>query len=234
MNNIKLFCIPHLGGSAANYYQWKLFFYDKIEICPIELAGRGERNKEPFYENFKEMILDVAEHIIQEKPKTYAFWGHSMGALIAYETSYNLLSQGFSPPAHIFFSGRNTPDIKDDIFFSNMNDETLLNKLNQIGGIPSAIYDYPELMSLFFSTVKADYTIMSTYGFNLHKSKLKSDISIFAGDTDITILYEKMYKWKLLTEKECNIHYFPGNHFYIEDNIESIFKLINQTLNKYL
>ena len=83
MKKIKLFCFPHLGGSASIYYQWKTMIHKNIEIIPIELAGRGERNKEPFCKNFKELLLDISIQITNNHLEKYAFFGHSMGALIA-------------------------------------------------------------------------------------------------------------------------------------------------------
>lgn len=236
MNDIKLFCFPHLGGSASIYYQWKTFFSTGIEICPIELAGRGERNKEPFYRNFEELIIDVANRIIDTNIKNcgaYAFWGHSMGALIAYEAAYFLMDHEMDAPVHIFFSGRNAPDIKDDMLTEDLDDDSFINRLNWLGGIPKAIFDYPELVSVILPVLKADYQVMRTYGFNLHKRKIKSDITIITGDNDASINYRELEKWRLLTEKKCSINYMSGGHFYMENNLEDLIELIKTVLAKY-
>ena len=76
MKKIKIFCFPHLGGSASIYYQWKTMIHKNIEIIPIELAGRGERNKEPFCKNFKELLLDISIQITNNHLEKYAFFGH--------------------------------------------------------------------------------------------------------------------------------------------------------------
>lgn len=233
MDRIKLFCFPHLGGSAAIYYQWRSLFPTSIEICPVELAGRGERNEEPFYQNFQELVSDVSEQIIHTSSEAYALFGHSMGTLIAYETTYYLMNRGIDPPIHIFFSGRNTPDIKNDMFINCMNDETFIEKLNQLGGIPSAIFDYPELVDMVLPVLKADYRVMNTYGFTLQKQKIKSNITVVAGDNDLSITYEDMRKWRLITEGDCSMHFIPGGHFYMENNLNALVGLIKTTLAKY-
>lgn len=233
MNIIKLFCFPHLGGTAATYYQWKYSFPENIEICPIELAGRGERLQDPFYLNFKDMIVDIAGRVMSHDLDIYAFWGHSMGALIAYEVSYYLRNSGVISPAHIFFSGRNAPDLKDELFFECNDENKLMKKLNEIGGIPKEIFEYPDLFDMVWPVFLSDYKIMKSYGFKLHKQKLDSDISIISGTNDATINYALMSKWNSLTEKKCMFYSMQGGHFYIESNLENLKTLIETVLKEY-
>lgn len=230
---MKLFCLPHLGGSASIYYQWKKYLNEKIEIVPIELAGRGERIKECFYEDFSTLISDVSEKISIEENEKYAFFGHSMGALIAYELYYYMLHKDSTIPTHIFFSGRNTPEVKDEIFFGQMTDQELIDGLIQIGGIPPQLLNYPELLNLSLAVIKADRKVMQTYEFKLHTNKLLCDITVMAGKDDLTLDYGKMDEWSLITKQKCNYSYYPGAHFYVEKNLADICSLINNTLNIY-
>lgn len=100
---MKLFCLPHLGGSASIYYQWKKYLNEKIEIVPIELAGRGERIKECFYEDFSTLISDVSEKISIEENEKYAFFGHSMGVQTAVFSGH---SGRFLRPVWAIFRGQ--------------------------------------------------------------------------------------------------------------------------------
>jgi surfactin synthase thioesterase subunit len=105
-----LFCIPYAGGSATVYMQWKQLLGNHIEIYPVELAGRGARYDEPHDPNFTSMMNDL---VTQIKPyaenNTYAIFGHSMGAVLAYELYYMLAEEGFPLPVHLFLSGRPAP-----------------------------------------------------------------------------------------------------------------------------
>lgn len=60
---IKLFCLPYGGGSAYSYLKWKSNLADLIELCPVELAGRGKRFHEPYYSNIDEAVDDVYKQI---------------------------------------------------------------------------------------------------------------------------------------------------------------------------
>ncbi|WP_278555015.1 thioesterase II family protein [Parvimonas micra] len=232
MKNIKLFCFPHLGGSASIYYQWKKIIHKNIEIVPIELAGRGERNKEQLYKDFKELLSDVCIQVTDNNLENYAFFGHSMGALIAYETVYNLLNQGFPPPIHIFFSGSNPPNHKSSLFFKQLNEHDLVSELKKIGGIPDVIFEYPELIEVILPIIQADYKVMNTYKFVLQTPKMKNDITIILGDCDSTIIYEKIAKWRLLTTGKSSVHFMKGKHFYIDNSLKDLLKLIELKLLK--
>ena len=111
MSAILLFCFPYAGGSSAVYNQWqKCLHKTNIHLKPIELAGRGGRIAEPLYANVELLIDDVFKKIakdITEGP--FAFFGHSMGAMIAYELYQKLRIQAVQLPSYVFFSGRKAP-----------------------------------------------------------------------------------------------------------------------------
>lgn len=230
MEKIKLFCFHHLGGNASFYYKWKNFLPNNIELFPIDLAGRG-MNKKDFYRNFKELINDVGEQLKKEITGPYILFGHSMGALIVYELIYYLKQQKLLPPLHCFFSGRNTPDLKSDIFYENFDKEKFILNLRKIGGIPAIFELYPELLEEFIPIIKADYNVMKSYEFITHKDKIDSDISILIGKEDNTILYEELAKWRCITRKNCDLYFISGNHFYLFDD-KNISKIINILTSK--
>ena len=116
MKSIKLFCIPYSGGSADIYYKWKKELDSSIELCPIEIAGRGRRMNEPFYETVAEAAEDISSRILTQidDDTQYAIFGHSMGALLAYETYFSLMEKCSKEPEHIFFSGRKAPQDENE------------------------------------------------------------------------------------------------------------------------
>ena len=91
MKKIKLFCFPYAGGSAAAYNKWRQYLDKHIELRPVELAGRGRRIYDPLYQSIEEAVDDVYQLISPELAKgPYAFFGHSMGGIIAYELAYKI------------------------------------------------------------------------------------------------------------------------------------------------
>lgn len=70
---IKLLCFPYAGGTSAIYAKWKRYISKDIELCPVELAGRGKRYEAPFYNNLDEVIEDVYNIIEDDIDNDYAF-----------------------------------------------------------------------------------------------------------------------------------------------------------------
>ncbi len=100
---MKLFCLPYAGGSESAFYSWKGHMQPDIEICPIQLKGRGRRFNEPCYESLEEAVQDIFEQVQAErKGDDYALFGHSMGSLLAYELYYQMSGAGAEKPVHIF------------------------------------------------------------------------------------------------------------------------------------
>src|SRR5689334_10414639 len=108
---MKLFCLPYAGGSALVYKDWKQFFPASIELVPIEYSGHGKRSNQPLYKDVNAAIDDIygiiSKSIIDGLP--YAIYGHSMGAMLAYEVAQRLRDNKMPLPVHIIFSGRGVP-----------------------------------------------------------------------------------------------------------------------------
>lgn len=230
MSNIKLFCIPHAGGSAAFYSKWKDYINPSIEICPIELAGRGKRFKEDFYDNIDEAVEDVYDIIKNDLDNNYAFFGHSMGSLIAYELSHYIMKLKNKPPEHIFFSGRKAPNIiYENNCIHKLPGEELKRKVFEFSGTPKEVLDNSHMSNIFLKILRADFKICELYKYVKRDFKLDCNITILNGNKD-DIKINHIASWKQYTSKECYIYFFKGGHFYINDNIKSLAYIINSTL----
>ena len=132
MTKIKLFCLPHAGGSAFNYSKWKKYFNPFIEVIPIELAGRGYRMEESLYHSIEEAVNDVYKIIVKHLNNSpYILYGHSMGSLIAYELARKIQNSNNVLPEFLVLSGRNHPNSKiKDIRHNLPNDFLILNGKN--------------------------------------------------------------------------------------------------------
>ncbi|MDF2505617.1 thioesterase domain-containing protein [Clostridium sp.] len=230
MSKIKLFCIPHAGGSAAVYSKWKRYINTSIEICPIELAGRGSRFKEDLYNNINEAVEDVYNIIKNDLNNNYAFFGHSMGSLIAYELTYHIMKLKDKPPKHIFFSGRKAPNvIYENNSIHKLSEENLKNKVFEFSGTPKEVLDNVHMSNVFLKILRSDFKVCELYEYAKKDFKLDCNITILNGNKD-DIKINHIVSWKQQTSKECCIYFFKGDHFYINNNIESLAYIINSTL----
>jgi len=155
---MKLFCFPYAGGSSAVFNRWKLYLDSNIEIRAIELAGRGKRIHEALYKDFDTLIDDMLSLITNDlnKTDTYAFFGHSMGAKIAYELTKKILGKGLIGPEHIFFSGRGAPYVmgKDEKEYHKLPDEEFKEEIYNLGGTPKEFFQHPELLEVFLPLLR--------------------------------------------------------------------------------
>ncbi|WP_024831905.1 thioesterase II family protein [Ruminiclostridium josui] len=232
MKEIKLFCLPYAGGSADVYARWRTFLNNSIKLYPIELPGRSKRAKDPFYKSMEEAVEDIANLVEREtQDSDYAVFGHSMGSIITYELVCSLYQKGLKLPRHVFFSGRYPPYIeKQGKNMHLLSDDELIQEAVAMGGIPEKLLKYKRLVENAVNTLRADYTILETYGHNPHIHKLDIDISVLSGTNDELATIEDMKCWELYTKKSCTFYTFDGGHFYIHKNAEAIVKIINNAL----
>lgn len=232
-NKHKLFCFPYAGGSSNIYFKWNQYLLHSIELIPIELAGRGKRIHEKPYDSIDEMINDVFS-IIQTynlSESSYSFFGHSMGAIIAYEVAHYLIKKNIVlGPTHIFLSGRQPPHIITDRDIThNLPDELFKEKLFALGGTPKEFFDHPELLSFFLPLIRNDFKIVETYTYSERKP-LSSPITVFLGTEEKDIDEKDISEWSLHSSSSCKIYMFPGDHFFINKFYPKIINIINQSL----
>lgn len=232
-NKIKLFCIPYAGGSANIYKNWKLGLAKNIELCPIELAGRGSRITESHYENLDAAVNDIFNQIVGDISKfDYAIFGHSLGAFLTYELIQKITLLGLKEPMHVFFSGRNPPHIPRKERWSQLSGAEFQEKILSLGGTPPEFFKYPELKNIFVPLLRSDFSLSETIINRPKITPLTIDISVLLGENE-DIPPEIGTQWKQHTNKNCSIHYINGNHFFLLKEKEAVLDIINEKIYQH-
>lgn len=175
MKKIKLFCIPYSGGAATVYAPWKKQLSESIELYALELAGRGKRIKESYYESVDYAAEDLAKTIISQlkENESYAIYGHSMGALVAFETYYKLQEYNCHEPVHIFFSGRKAPrNSNDKTCFYKLPEAEFIKIVYRYSGNTQEVFKQSELVKIFVPILRADFRISEKYQYIEKNKKL--------------------------------------------------------------
>ncbi|MCX7922799.1 MAG: thioesterase domain-containing protein [Clostridia bacterium] len=232
MSKIKLFCLPYAGGSAMVYSKWKRFLHNSIELCPIELAGRGKRFNEPFYESFGSAVEDVYNLVkSQIDDSKYAIFGHSMGSWLAYELILKLKESNYPEPVHAFFSGRYPPHIKHrEEKIHMLPDDEFMSKILKYGGTPKELAENKELLAIFIPILRADYRILETNDERPEICQLGYGISVLNGIEDAEVTQNDLDEWEKYAGESFNLYEFDGGHFFINDHTQKIVDIINRTL----
>ncbi|MFT7032587.1 MAG: medium-chain acyl-[acyl-carrier-protein] hydrolase [Cyclobacteriaceae bacterium] len=232
-DKIKLFCLPYAGGSAkAIYDKWIGNLDTKIELHPIELAGRGTRIADNLYSNIEEAIDDVLEQIKNEIiDSDYAIFGHSMGSILTYEVLQRIENLRLPPPIYAFFSGRRAPHCpsRRAKSYSKMNELELEKVMIALGGTPPEFFNYPELKNMFIPIIKSDFKIADSLVEKSEVQPFNFDISIFIG-TDEDVTEQESTEWSQHTTGNCSITYFQGGHFFLLDKQQEVVDTINKIL----
>jgi len=232
---LRLFCFPYAGGGASIYRQWPQALPKEVEICPITLPGREMRLREKSYTRLTPLVEALTEALEPSLDKPFAFFGHSMGGLIAFETARELRRQGYAEPLHLFISARPAPQIsRADPPLSHLPDASFASELQRrYAGIPAAIFHDPELMALYLPILRADLELLETYSYSA-EAPLDYPISTYGGMQDLMVTPDKITPWQKQTTREFNRALFPGNHFFLQSQQTQLLVTLARALTEIL
>ena len=238
MNEILLFCLPHAGGTAMTYNQWKRSLDSRIQLIPVELAGRGMRSGESLYSDFEQAVDDVSAIIQQNAQNTpYAIFGHSMGCWMAYEVYYRLMQESFPLPEHLFLSGNYPPYCKGKLKnYYKLSEEKFMQVILKMGGTSSVIMEYPEMRNYYLPIIKNDFRIIEEYEEHHEQrvTKIDSPITIISGKSDTEVSVWELLQWKNCAGSSCNVSMLTGGHFFLFDNINQTVSIVNEKLKDFI
>jgi medium-chain acyl-[acyl-carrier-protein] hydrolase len=236
MKKIKLFCFPYAGGSSLIYRKWTEYLCPDIEMEAVELAGRGSRIGEPFYGDLTDAVND-AFRIVSPGIKRYPYvlFGHSLGGLICYELALLIRALGFPPPLHIFISGKSAPHVQreDEKIYHLMDDEKFKQEVIGLGGTPPELFEDADMLKIFLPVLRSDFRLAEMEQNSQEINPLDEEITVLLGKEDDQTP-EQCDGWKKHTRRRCTIHYFEGGHFFLQEQMEEVVRIINETLqDKY-
>ncbi|WP_239616495.1 thioesterase II family protein [Cohnella mopanensis] len=219
---MKLFCLPYAGASAAIYFRWKKCLAPILECIPLELAGRGTRSGERFYEGMEEAredVLRLLEARMDGAP--YALFGHSMGGMILYETARLIRDRNLPAPVKLLFSGRPAPETPaPESPIHGLPDGEFTERILQMGATSEELFASKPLRDAFMPILRADFRLVETYEYE-EKKPLPWEIAVITGEEEKWTTAE-VEGWKRHTSAHCRVVNLPGGHFYWQDRPESL------------
>ncbi|HLI68997.1 MAG TPA: thioesterase II family protein [Ktedonobacteraceae bacterium] len=228
---IRLFCFPYAGGSASIYQSWVDALPDFIEVCAVQLPGRERRLLEPLPATLSDLIFHLSNEIQPFLNKPFALFGHSMGALIAFELAHTLQDRENRTPTDIFVSGYRAPHLpRKEPLWSTFPDPQLLQHIRSLGGVPQEILEHSELVEFLLPLIRSDFRIVESYTWK-PSGPLKCPLTAFGGLQDREISVHDILAWKKHTRENFSYHMFPGGHFFIHHARNELLKRIVQQLN---
>ncbi len=229
---IKLFCFPYAGGGSSIYRHWD--FNEDIEVHAAILPGRETRFTEMPISQMDLLVSELSYEFREYLYTPFAFFGHSMGALIAYELAHKIQQDYGISPTHLFLSGRSAPQLENQQpLLHNMPREMFLKKLRSLGGTPKEILENPEALELYEPVLRGDFKLCDTYNF-INREPLKCPMSILGGYQDNLTSMESLEKWSELTSGTVVVKMYDGDHFFIRTQDAKLQQYIYHRLTSFL
>lgn len=218
---LRLFCFHYAAGSAQVFYNWPGYLPD-VEMGAIQLPGRGHRFGEPCIKRILPLSRLISHELLPYLDKPFVFFGHSLGALLCFETARNLRREGGRQPTHLVVSAARAPHRQSlDEQLSSLPKSVLVQKLREFNGTPLEVLQNDELMDLMLPMIRADFELCETYEYH-PESPLECSMTIYGGLEDYEVKAEQLVAWSDMTRGVSEIRMFPGGHFYINTS-RSIF-----------
>jgi surfactin synthase thioesterase subunit len=227
---VRLFCFPHAGGAASYFHPWAASLAPGIEVLAVQYPGRQDRHGEPCVQNIPDLADRVHEALRSWPPGPFAFFGHSMGAVLAFEVACRIAREGGGGPAHLFVSGRRAPSRHRHEELHRASTPALIAELRSLGGTDPRVLDDPELLNMALPTVRADYTAIETYRFG-SAPPLSCAITALLGDQDPKTDIGEATAWSEHTTGEFDLRVYPGGHFYLNDCRPGVLDLLSSSLS---
>ncbi|MFF1607564.1 thioesterase II family protein [Amycolatopsis sp. NPDC058278] len=210
-----LFCFPHGGGSAAEFVRWSRRL-PGVELSAVQLPGRGSRLSEPVLSTMDEVVAAVVDVMPTTAP--YSVFGHSLGALVAYEVTRELRRTGRRLPDSLVVSGFPAPSTKrtEPPVHGLPDDELVAEVGRRHGGLPGEILTDPELKTMVARYLRADYRVLETYQWR-PGAPLPVPLTVFGGRDD-SIGEDELRAWGEHVTEPITVRQFAGGHFYFREN----------------
>lgn len=227
---MKLICFPYAGGSERIFERWPELLPSAISIFPVLLPGRGKRVREPLVTSLKLLVDEIVEVLARINSGPYAMFGHSLGAMLAFELARELRRRGLASPEKIIVAARRAPQILvDEVSAHKLSDPEFIDRLRTMEGTSEEMLNDTGTMEFFLPLLRADFKVADTYVYQ-PELPFSFPISVYGAMGDKGVAQDELKAWEVQTNGTFNIRMFSGNHFFLNDPASGIFSALARDL----
>ncbi|OLF09833.1 hypothetical protein BLA60_18885 [Actinophytocola xinjiangensis] len=222
----RLFCFHSAGGAASAYQGWAEPLSDGVEVVAVQLPGRENRFTEPPHDRMAPLVEELTEVLEPLLDLPFAFFGHSMGARVAFCLAHAL---GDAGPGRLFVAGSPAPSLRVPVPAWNGSDAGLARYLADLGGTPPQVLADPELLSLLLPTLRADLTVVATWD-HPDPAPLACDLHALSGRLDPYAPPARMAAWARETSATFTLDPLPGGHFFVRTELSPVLDIVRRAM----
>ena len=224
----RLVCFPHAGGSASFYFPVSRTLAPVAEVLALQYPGRQDRRAEKGLETVDELADGIAGALAPYTDRPLVFFGHSMGAILAYEVALRLERQGVVL-RHLFASGRRAPSRYRAESVHTRDDDGIMAELTALSGTDAAVLGDEEILRMVLPAVRSDYCAIESYR-HAGDGRLSCPVTVLIGDEDPLVTLQEASDWSAHTSAGCELSVFQGGHFFLTRHQSDINALIRERL----
>jgi surfactin synthase thioesterase subunit len=213
----KLICFPHAGGWASFYAPLARALPFGVDVLAVQYPGRMDRKVEPRIEDADELSELILEALRPALTGPYAFFGHSMGAVLAFEVARRHAARTGSTPVRLFVSGRRAPSVDRTESTHTLDDAGLRREIQLLDGTDSSLLEDEDFLAMILPSLRSDYRLVERYRYRPGPA-LPCPITALIGGNDPRVTVAEARAWKTHTSRNFHLQEFTGGHFYLRGN----------------
>ncbi|EWM18235.1 thioesterase II family protein [Kutzneria sp. 744] len=227
---LRLYCLPHAGGSASAFRPW-IGRIPGVSVLPVQYPGRETRLRETPHVDIPSLASELAEALLADaQDAPYAVYGHSFGALTAFEVLHVIRGLGGPMPSHLIVSGFSAPQ-SEDFADDAVTDEEIIALLRDLGGTPEQYLTDRRILKMIMPPLRADLTAKVAYRY-MPRPELDVPILALGGIEDQQATYDSMRGWADQTTAGFGLHPLNGGHFAVLEQPEETLRVIAGALRR--
>jgi surfactin synthase thioesterase subunit len=226
---VRLVCLPHAGGSASFFHPFSKVMPPSVEVLAIQYPGRQDRHGEPNIGDLPQLADRVAAELRPYADRPMALFGHSMGALVAFEAALRIERAGLPSPARLFVSGRRAPSVYRNEAARLLDDDGLIAELRLLSGAEAPFLTVPEVMEMSLPAIRSDYLAVEAYR-HTPGAAVECPVTVLTGSQDPRVDVEEARAWSEHTAGPTELCVFPGGHFFLVARAAEVTALVSARL----
>lgn len=212
--------IHHAGGSAVDFLPFVRHLPRRWRLLGLELPARYPSVQRPPCHTVEEAVGGMLGALWAEVPGPFAVFGHSMGALLAYELARVLERRG-RPPVWLGLSAGAAPRLATGDLRHRWAYDQLVGFMRTRGAAPGDLWQEPHILERMEHCLRNDLAIVDTYEYRAGPP-LSTAMSVYSGSADPVVGDAELKPWVGHARGEVAFHTWPGGHFYLFERVDEV------------